>query len=201
MKTRIFSFAGIWALAAALFFAVPAVAGETDAGQFIKVSAKKTFAELGVNMSDEEREKRFRRLLLETFDLPAIARFTLGRYWRRATPEQRDEFVKLFEDFVVLAYSNRFRDLSGKKFEIKNVSKTGDHETLVASLIYLPGQAPVRVGWRVRNSGETFKIIDVTVEGISMSVTQRDEFATVIRQSGGQVAGLLRALRKKTGKG
>lgn len=198
MKTWRFSFVAALLLAGMMFTANTASAAE--AGDFIKVAAERTFAQLGKKeLSDAEREKRFRTLLTETFDLPTIARFTLGRYWRRATDKQKVEYVKLFEDFVVLAYSNRFRDLTGKKFKINTVSQLNERETLVASHIMLPGKPPVRVGWRVRNSNDAFKITDVSVEGISMSVTQRDEFASVIRQSGGRVAGLLRALKKKTG--
>lgn len=192
-------FVAVLVLTGMMFTAGAARAGA--AGDFVKVAAERTFAQLGnKELSDEQREKRFRTLLTETFDLPTIARFTLGRYWRRATDQQKEEYVKLFEDFVVLAYSNRFRDLTGKKFKINTVSQLNERETLVASQIILPGKPPVRVGWRVRNSNDAYKITDVSVEGISMSVTQRDEFASVIRQSGGRVDGLLRALKKKTGK-
>lgn len=173
----------------------------SGAGDFIKSAADRTFASLGdTNLSDEERAKRFRKLLVDTFDLDQIARFTLGRYWRQATEEERAEFRSLFEEFVVLAYSNRFKNLTGKKFTINKVRELNDKESLVGSEIVMPDRPPVRVGWRVRNGDGEYKIVDVSVEGISMSVTQRDEFAAVIRSSGGRVAGLLHALRRKTGR-
>ena len=171
------------------------------AGEFVKAAAERTFASLGGDdITDNERAERFRMLLLETFDLPKIARFTLGRYWRRASEAQRVEFVQLFEDFIVLAYSNRFKGLSKKKFRISSVRKLSGTESLVASEIVISGRAPVRASWRVRGDRGTYKVTDVVIEGISMSVTQRDEFAAVIRSSGGRVDGLLHALRKKTGK-
>ena len=186
-------------MVAAVSFSGAALA--SNAEEFIKKAAERTFASLGeAEISDEELAQRFRTILLETFDLPKIARFTLGRYWRRASESQRTEYVKLFEDFVVLAYSNRFRDLTGKEFRINSVRNLNDSESLVVSEIVIPSRPPVRVNWRVRNRGGAYKVTDVTVEGISMSVTQRDEFAAVIRNSGGRVDGLLRALRKKTGK-
>ncbi|MBT5048005.1 MAG: ABC transporter substrate-binding protein, partial [Rhodospirillaceae bacterium] len=55
------------------------------------------------------------------------------------------------------------------------------------------------VHWRVRDSSD-YKIIDVLVEGVSMAITQRDEFAAIINQRGGKIEGLLRALRDKTGR-
>lgn len=186
-------------MVALVFSSGHAVASNAEA--FIKSAAERTFASLGdTEITDEELAQRFRAILLETFDLPKIARFTLGRYWRRASEAQRIEYVKLFEDFIVLAYSNRFRDLSGKEFRINSTRQLNGLEFLVVSEILIPSRPSVRVNWRVRNSGGTYKVTDVSVEGISMSVTQRDEFAAVIRSSGGRVDGLLRALRKKTGR-
>jgi len=71
--------------------------------------------------------------------------------------------------------------------------------TLVQSEVFKPGSQPARVDWRVRTAGGQPKIVDVVVEGVSMAVTQRSEFAAVIQRSGGRVAGLLTALRDKTG--
>ena len=191
-------------LAAFLMAAVIISSGQafaSNAQTFIQNAAERTFASLGdTEITDKELAKRFRSILTETFDLPKIARFTLGRYWRRASEKQKAEYVNLFEDFIVLAYSNRFRDLSGKEFKINSVRKLNGTESLVVSEIRIPNRPPVRVNWRVRTDGESYKVTDVSVEGISMSVTQRDEFAAVIRSSGGRVDGLLRALRKKTGR-
>ena len=151
-------------------------------------------------MDDEQRKVRFREILNRTFKLRLIARFTLGpRYWRRATKEQRTEFVRLFEDFVVMAYAARFRDFSGENFSVGNVREINSRDKLVNSKLVLKDGTVVPVHWRVR-SGDTYKIIDVLVEGVSMAITQRDEFAAIINQRGGKVEGLLAALRKKTGK-
>ena len=58
-------------------------------------------------LSKEDRIAEFRRLLVNGFDLRTIGRFILGRYWRRATPEQRREFELLFEDYIVATYAAR----------------------------------------------------------------------------------------------
>jgi phospholipid transport system substrate-binding protein len=147
----------------------------------------------------QEREKRFRDLLNENFDVPSIARFVLGLYWPRATESQRKEYLGLFEDFIVKAYAKRFADYSGEDFKTGNVTKVSGTDALVSSQIKsADGAPPARVDWRVRTNDSHYKIVDVMVEGISMSVTHRDEFAAVIRSNGGTVAGLIDALRKKT---
>lgn len=150
-------------------------------------------------LTAQEREKRFRDLLNENFDVPSIARFVLGLYWPRATQAQREEYMGLFEDFIVKAYAKRFADYSGEDFKTGNVTKVSVSDALVSSLIKsADGAPPARVDWRVRANDSHYKIVDVMVEGISMSVTHRDEFAAVIRNHGGTVAGLIDALRKKT---
>ena len=96
------------------------------------------------------------------------------------------------------AYSNRFKDLGGKKFVVTQSRAISASQSLVLSEIIIPGKPSIKVNWRVTSKGRQYKVVDVVVEGISMSVTQRDEFVSVIRQTGGKVSGLIRALRKKT---
>tara|TARA_R110000868_G_scaffold4155_40_gene25623 strand:+ start:10525 stop:11124 length:600 start_codon:yes stop_codon:yes gene_type:complete len=166
---------------------------------FVKDMGDKAFASLSeTGLTDEQRAERFRGLLHEAFDLPRIARFTLGRYWRTATDAEKTEFIDLFEKFVVQAYSARFQDLSGKKLNVIQAREVSASQALVLSEILIPGKPSVKINWRVRSKDEEHKIVDVMVEGISMSVTQRDEFAAVIRQTGGNIDGLIKALRRKT---
>lgn len=151
------------------------------------------------NLTTNERQKRFRDILKRAFDMRTIARFTLGRYWRVASKQERQEYYGLFEDFIVQAYAIRFQDYSGQAFEVGKVQEINKRDKWVLSKIIQPKGPPIQIHWRVR-SGNGHRIVDVVVEGISMGITQRDEFASVIRNSGGKIAGLLDALRKKTGK-
>lgn len=193
---RVFLFVASLSVAGILLVA-PALASGPD--DFVRSTGMQAFNSLGSGISDDERTKRFRAILTRSFDLPTIAKFVLGRYWRIANKKQRGEYVALFEEFIVQAYAHRFKELSGKKFLVKQTRKLTARDKLVLSeVIIAPGRPPVRVNWRVRGLESKYRIIDVMVEGISMSVTQRDEFAAVIRRSGGKVEGLLAALRKKT---
>lgn len=178
---------------------IPATLGATPAESFVAEMGNKAFASLGEkNLSQNERKTRFHALLRNAFDMPQIARFTLGRYWRIASNEEKSEFTNLFVRFFAQAYSNRFGDLGGKKFVVTQSRAISASQSLVLSEIIIPGKPSIKVNWRVRSKGRHYKVVDVVVEGISMSVTQRDEFVSVIRQTGGRVSGLIRALRRKT---
>lgn len=150
------------------------------------------------NMDRQQVETRFRDLLYKGFDTQTIGRFVLGRYWNTATPEQQQEYLRLFADMIVGVYANRFSEYSGEELEILGTRAEGDRDTIVESRIIRPyGAEPVNVAWRVRDRDGTPKIIDVIVEGVSMSVTQRSEFASVIQRGGGRIEALLEVLRQR----
>jgi len=145
-----------------------------------------------------ERQARFRELFHDDFDCPGIARFVLGRYWRSATPEEQKEFLKLFEDYVVFVYTARLSDFGGEQFKI-NGSRPDQDAVIVSTDVITPGAPmPLKLDWRLVSDDGAYKISDVIVEGVSMMVTQRSEFASVIQRHGGQVQELLNLMRQKT---
>jgi phospholipid transport system substrate-binding protein len=151
------------------------------------------------SMDKEKRLRELHRLFVQGFDTRTIGRFVLGPHWRAASEQQLNEYVRLFEAFVVQSYAERLGEYAGERLEVKKARIVGSNgDVMVSSAIVRPSGPPVRVDWRVRALGNGHKIVDVIVEGVSMLITQRDEFASVIRASGGQFEGLLTALRKKT---
>lgn len=150
------------------------------------------------DLSVSERERRFRDMLDRSFDLPAIGRFVLGRHWRAASEAEREEFLRLFEAFIVKSYAARFADYAGEQFQVHGVRQEQGY-AIVRSTVIRPGAENVQVDWRLRGRDGAFKVIDIVVEGISMVVTQRADFGSAIQSSGGTVAGLLRLLRQKVG--
>jgi len=190
----------LFVLLIAGFIAVSSpVAAADPAVDFISDLGARAIGELTAkDMSQADRETKFRQLLDEHFDVPAIGRFVLGRHWKVATDAQKTEYLKLFEDFIVRSYAVRFAGYSGQTFAVKGSTPGPKSTTVVHSTVLQSNAQPIRVDWRVEPRGERLVITDIIVEGVSMSVTQRSEFASVIQSSGGKVEGLLEALRKKT---
>ena len=149
-------------------------------------------------ISRKNREKHFRVLLNENFAVKTIGRWMIGRHWSRATKKERKEFLKLFENLLVINYVNRFSNYAGEKLVVVKSSVIGAKEAIVFSEIVRQGAEPIKVDWQVY-SGDSinFKIVDVKVEGVSMGQTQKSEFSSVIRQNGGKIEGLLAILRKR----
>ncbi len=196
MVRRCFLTAALVLVAGAFAPAIPAAAA-ADPAALISNLGSQALSVLGKDATQSQRVARFRELLREDFDVPGIARFVLGRYWNTATEEQRAEYVKLFEDYIALAYSTRLAEYTGETFKVTGSRPDGDG-AIVSSQIIRPGGAPVKVDWRLTGRNGVYKISDVSVDGISMAVTQRSEFASVIQHHGGQVQGLIAMLREKT---
>ncbi|MSO76428.1 MAG: ABC transporter substrate-binding protein [Alphaproteobacteria bacterium] len=181
--------------------AFPVHAADETADAFVRrIGGEAVKAMTDAAIARDNRENRFRELLHEAFDMEAVGRLVLSRYWRVATPRERSEFMGLFEDHLVQIYTSRFEGYPGVDLKVAGLRKDQD-SLIVQSSIMRPGNAPpVALEWRIEVSNARLVVTDLVVEGISMVITQRSEFASVIQNSGGQVEGLIEALRKRTGK-
>ena len=151
------------------------------------------------DIADGDRIQRFRTLFISSVDVPVVSRFVLGRHWKTATPEQQQDFVKLFEDMLVYTWANRFKEAHDNiTLKIVGAKPDGDTGMIVETAILRDNQEPIPVLWRLRQSEGALRIQDLLIEGTSMVVTYREEYASVINQNGGNLSGLLDVLRKKT---
>jgi phospholipid transport system substrate-binding protein len=200
MLRRSILLAGLMFLPGALAPAIPAAAA-ADPAAMISNLGSRALEVLGKGASQSQRVERFRELLRQDFDVPGIARFVLGRYWNTASEEQRTEYVKVFEDYVAMAYATRLGEYTGETFKVTGSRPDADGAIVSSQIVRPSGAAPVKVDWRLTGRDGKYKISDVSVDGISMAVTQRSEFASVIQHNGGQVQGLITMLRQKTSGG
>ncbi len=143
------------------------------------------------SMTDDKKKALFVSVLGQNFDMDRIARFAAGKYWRQATPEQQAEYQRLYRDMVINVYTSRFKNYAGQEFTVTGSRQDDSGDAVVTSRVTGKG-APINVDWRVRDG----KVIDVMVEGVSMAVTQRNDFAGVIQQGGGTFTALTDYLRK-----
>jgi phospholipid transport system substrate-binding protein len=186
---------------AALFTLVPPVGAVADANPaasaFICDFGAESIKELtDPALPQAEREVRFRRLLVEHFDLAAISKFALGRYWRSATDSQRAEFKKAHEDFIVHSYAARFADYQGVGFQVAGSVNEAGGVIVVHSRTRISKTEEVFLDWHLHAASGSFVIVDIVIEGVSMAVTQRSEFGSIIQNRGG-IDGLIAAMRAK----
>lgn len=173
---------------------------QTGAESFVGSMAQRAIDFLSNGQQTQaQKTESFRRLLEDNYDMEAIGRFTLGKYWRTGSPEQQKEFQKLFKSYVVGIYSQRFSEYKGQQFHVAGSRPDGETDTIVNSkIVPADGGQEIQVDWRVRYAGGRYRVVDVVVAGVSMSMTQRSDFASVIQQGGGSIQALIDSLKQKT---
>jgi phospholipid transport system substrate-binding protein len=188
----------LFILIATVSNAAPPTVNPADAVAFMNQLWDRALGVLNNKGDPAIRQERFRELFQADFDCPGIARFVLGRYWRNASEEEQQEFVKLFGDYVVFVYTARLSNFGGEAFKIRGSRSDGDGVLVSTDITNPGGTSPLRIDWRLVSDDGSFKINDLIVEGVSMMVTQRSEFASVVQRNGGQVRGLIAMMREKT---
>ena len=150
-----------------------------------------------VNLSESERIVNFRNLYLDSFDNYYISRFVLGRYWKRLDSNMRKQFVKSFNDYIVTTYAPKFKGWEGT-FKATDSLLENNYYNVKMNVLNKDGPT-LKFMWKIYlDKNKNFKILDVNIDGVSMLVTQRAEFLSVIKNNPKGVIGLIEAMEKKT---
>ena len=171
-----------------------------DPGSYVISTTEKAIKTLTDESIDpQEKEARFGKLFDENFDIPSISRFVLGKYWKSATTTQKKEFIVTFRNYIVKTYSSRFSEYTGEKLTLINSENESNPKLfIVHTALNREDAPPIKVDWRVGLKKDRYVILDIIIEGISLAITQRSEFVSVIDQNDGNVDNLIKLLKEKS---
>jgi phospholipid transport system substrate-binding protein len=180
-----------------LVAAAPAVAIEPDeAREFVAEMADRATDVLSGDRPMGERRRELEQILRQAFDLEYIGRLVLGPTYRTLSAEQQESYDAAFKQYVLETYSRRIDEYGGEELEILGAESAGSRDVKVQSRVLgVEEGEPVKIDWRVRDRDAGPKIIDVEIEGVSMAISQRSEFASVVDQRG--VDGLIAMLEER----
>jgi len=180
-----------------LGLAAPASALTTEeARTFLDDVAERATSILASDAPFGERREQLQRVLETVFDLDYIGRLVLGPTYRSLSADQQEAYDAAFEDYVLTTYSRRIDEYGGEQLEVVGATPAGSNDVKVETRVTGTDQGePVRVDWRVRQRESGPQIIDVEIEGVSMAISQRSEFASVVDQRG--VDGLIAMLEER----
>ncbi len=196
----------VFAIAVALFVAVYAtqVRAQQDPVDFLKALQSETIGQLtDSSLGEAEKEQRAHELFQRYFDTPAIGRFVIGRYWRKASEQEQKDFLTVFQEVIVQRFVPLFEEQSDSRFTFSTQRQDEKHPEMsfVSSKIETNSNEVIKVVWRVREKDGAQKILDVIIEGASMALTLRSEYSSFIKSSGGKIASLTKSLRDKVERG
>jgi phospholipid transport system substrate-binding protein len=173
----------------------PVAAGQTPA-EFISVIGADVLQEMRADVPLAHKEDYFRQMLRQDADLDGISRFVLGPYWRIASAEQRQEFEKLFEDYLIRSDGPLLVQHSGGTFRVTG-SRTNPAGVIVTSQITSTQGQPIEMDWQLGISDGRYKIQDVSIDGVSAAISRRSQMEAMMSRAGGQVTALLAMMRQE----
>ncbi len=147
-------------------------------------------------LTEAQRRSAVRKVAEETFDMSETAKRALGRYWQSRTPEEREEFTRLFAELLENTYLSKIGLYSGERVNYIGESIDGDFAIVRAKIVRKQG-AEVPVEARMLRRDDRWYIYDLSIEGISLVNNYRSQFNAIIQKSSyEQLVQRLRASRQ-----
>jgi phospholipid transport system substrate-binding protein len=165
----------------------------SQAHDLIQNTANQLLGVINSSESDAQKQAAMQQLVRGAVDVDGVARFVLGRYWRVATPAQQQDYMQTFRQLLVYAVTGQASSFQGAKFTMGQTAQR-DVGIVVDTNVMVPGKPEAQVQWVVATVGGAPKIIDILAEGTSLRLTERNDYAGVISQHGGQIQPLLDAM-------
>jgi phospholipid transport system substrate-binding protein len=183
--------------------AVQAEISPSDAEAVVSTLAAEVWSTFGRgDLDDQQRIDILATQLVAKTDVDLLSRLVLGRYWQQLDDQQRTRYQALFGDVVMRTLARRLnqfgKDARGafeERFTLLSSAPAGKSDVLVRSTVRPQSGDNLSVDWRLRAGDGGPVIIDVIIEGVSLLVSQRSEFAAVIERS--DMEGLLTELQAR----
>ncbi len=149
----------------------------------------------GRTLGQSGRFTQLEPVIRRTFDIPLMARLSVGLSWATLTEAQRQQVTESFGRYISAIYADRFDSYAGQKLQV-----TGEQPaaagTMVRSQIVKANGDPVHVDYMMRHNGDSWLISDIYLDGaISEVAIRRSEFAAILKNEG--IDGLIAALNRK----
>lgn len=143
------------------------------------------------------RDQRLRPAMEAAFNLPAMARISIGPPWIQLPPTDQQSLVRAFSDWSIATFANRFDGFSGESFQMQGETTLQSGDRLVRTQLMRPSDAPVALNYLMRDFNGTWRAVDVYLSGtVSELASRRAEFTTLLREGG--AARLEAELRRRT---
>lgn len=136
------------------------------------------------------------KIVLPHFDFEYMSQLVLGKYWRRASAQQRDAFTEEFKQLLVRTYATSLNEYTDQEISFLPFREGGDPEQAqVRTEVEQPGGFPIPIDYKLHKSGDAWKVFDVVIDGVSLVTNYRSSFSKEIRQ--GDLDGLIATLRQR----
>lgn len=189
-------------IAALMLLSSSVVAAIDNPQQMVRETGNRILAELSDRKAELEADPRLiypliERSVLPHFDFRSMSRSAMGRFWRKASDEQKVGITEQFRELLVRTYATALLGYTGQQIEYLPVNyKAGDTKVVIPTRIAADDAPPIPINYRLRLSDDqTWQVYDVVIDGVSLITNYRSQFTNVIRRQG--IDGLISSLASK----
>ena len=131
-------------------------------------------------------------------DINGIGMYTLGKYRKTLSEDQKIKYKKLFKSYFLKSFSSRLVDYSDPKINVVSEKKLNDNYTIVNTVLEETSKNPsIKIDWRIYTKNPKRPLIrDLIVEGLSLARTQKEEFKSIIQNNNGDINYLFKSLEQ-----
>ncbi len=164
--------------------------------EFVQLTVNKASEALTKNYMKEEKIEKLKEIASETVDIRGLAFYTLGVHRKTITPEQKKEYIQLFEKYFLKTFASRLAIYTDPKITVDYQKKLNQNYTLVSSTLVATENRPqIKIDWRIYTKNpDNLLIRDLVIEGVSLARAQKEEFNSIIQSNDGDINSLLLSL-------
>ena len=165
---------------------------------FVQSTVNRASQILSDNISKESKIEELKKVALDTVDIQGIGFYTLGKFRKNLSDEQKQKYSELFKEYFLKSFSSRLAEYSNPKIDVQSQEKLSDTYTIVSSILVATSERPeVKIQWRVYTKDPDKPLIrDLIIEGLSLARTQKEEFSSIIQSNDGDIQALFSSLKK-----
>jgi phospholipid transport system substrate-binding protein len=170
-----------------------------DAEEFVRgaVAALRNLIDQGAE--GEEGAAEFVSLLEDKAALPQLGKFAIGRAWRGMSSSQKESYQFAFRNYIARTYAKRFGDYAGEDIVVLGSVDAGRKGILVKSELVRPSAGNIEIEWLVTDRLGPLKLADLLFEGVSLSITMRELFGSMVDKRGGDIDRFIADLAESDG--
>ena len=182
----------------ALFLFLSSFSSAIEPDVFVQSTVNRASQTLSKDISKKEKMLELQELAKDTVDINGIGFYTLGKYRKEISDEQKKRYSKLFKDYFLKSFSSRLSEYSNPKINVISKDKKNDKYTIVSSiLVATEDRQEVKIDWRIYTKNPNKPLIrDLIIEGLSLARTQKEEFASIIQNNDNNIEALFKSLEK-----
>lgn len=193
-----------WLISAAMFAlaTVPAFA-DTNTEEYVRANANDVLHSLNQpDLDSAARRVAFRGYMDEFANLDAVAKFTIGKYSKRFTPEEMDAYIVSFREYALAIYELYFNEYKGRDVTVTGSVDRNSRDSIVDTKILRADGKEMDVRWRVLNRGGKYQVVDIALNAdgnlIWLAIEQQAQFIALLDKTNGSADALIKKVEEMT---